>query len=391
MFKKFINILLVLSVLMTMSACSKSEKEETVKSSLSATATYNHEINFESTSDISKDPKFDSVVLNLTADDFTDAGFEFGDSCDLVFSNGTTLTDVPYYNGYYVKTGDPVVVAYPKSEYVIIARNNRDFWSTEAFTDEMTVEITINTKGKYLATFEALGQDYSIDRTDYDSDEQFANFRAMTGGDLKENFLYRGASPVDNSRKRAAYANSLLEKAGIVCVIDLADSQQEMQSYIDSDDFTSEYTKNLYEQGRDILLSMGANYDSESYKQSLGEGIRHLLTYGGPAYIHCMEGKDRTGFVCLLLEALVNASYDEMCDDYMKTYANYYKITKEETPEKYDAVVALYFDSFMEYLYGTDDLDVLKSANYSQSAKDYLTSCGLSQQEIEQLIELISK
>lgn len=391
MFKKFINILLVLSVLMTMSACSKSEKEETVKSSLSATATYNHEINFESTSDISKDPKFDSVVLNLTADDFTDAGFEFGDSCDLVFSNGTTLTDVPYYNGYYVKTGDPVVVAYPKSEYVIIARNNRDFWSTEAFTDEMTVEITINTKGKYLATFEALGQDYSIDRTDYDSDEQFANFRAMTGGDLKENFLYRGASPVDNSRKRASYANSLLEKVGIVCVIDLADSQQEMQSYIDSDDFTSEYTKNLYEQGRDILLSMGANYDSESYKQSLGEGIRHLLTYGGPAYIHCMEGKDRTGFVCLLLEALVNASYDEMCDDYMKTYANYYKITKEETPEKYDAVVALYFDSFMEYLYGTDDLDVLKSANYSQSAKDYLTSCGLSQQEIEQLIELISK
>ena len=42
----------------------------------------------------------------------------------------------------------------------------------------------------------------------------------------------------------------------------------------------------------------------------------------GPCYIHCTEGKDRTGFVCLLLEALCGANYGELRDDYMTTYAN---------------------------------------------------------------------
>ena len=115
------------------------------------------------------------------------------------------------------------------------------------------------------------------------------------------------------------------------------------------------------------------------------------MTYGGPAYIHCMEGKDRTGFVCLLLEALVGASYEEMCSDYMTTYENYYKISKTKTPERYNAVVSLYFDSFLEYLYGTDDVNVLKSADYTEAAKGYLADCGMTEQEISQLIELLTQ
>ena len=343
------------------------------------------------TAEVSQDPKFDAAVFSLTAEDFAAAGFAFGDSCDVVFSNGYSLKDVPYYNGYYVKTGAPVIVAYPKSEYVLINNNNRGFWTPVGLESGCTAEITLNTAGKYLATYEALGQSYSTDRSDYESDEAFSNFRAMSGGDLKENFIYRGASPVDNSRNRAAVTDSLLEQAGIRCVIDLADSAEEMEEYFAAEDFSSEYTKALYEQGYDIVLSMGANYDSDAYKESVAQGMRHLLKCGGPAYIHCMEGKDRTGFVCLLLEALVGASYDEMCADYMTTYANYYKISKTETPERYNAVVALYFDSFIEYLYGTDDTAVLKSADYTEAARGYLTDCGMTGQEIEQLTALLSK
>lgn len=393
MFKKFsvksISVLLVLCILLSMSGCNSNKEKDEDKPSLSSSISSS--ITFESTSDVSKDPKFDSVVLSLTADDFTNEGIEFGDSCDIVFSNGLTFTDVPYYNGYYVKTGELVIVAYPKNQYVLIARNNRDFYSSEGLSDDMTVEIILNTKAAYLATYEALGQDYSVDRTDYDSDEQFANFRAMTGGNLKEDFLYRGASPVDNSRKRARYADSLLEKYQIVTVIDLADSEDDLQSYQQSNDFLSYYTMSLYENGKVVLLDMGANYDSDEYKESVAKGMRHLISNGGPAYIHCMEGKDRTGFICLLLEALAGSSYEEMCNDYMTTYANYYKITKEGTPEKYDAVVALYFDAFMEYLYGSTDIEELKNADYSESAKNYLTSCGLTSEEIEQLVTLICK
>lgn len=54
---------------------------------------------------INKDAKFDSADLNLDAEDFTQAGFSLGDSVDLLFSNGAAFSDVPYYNGYYGKTG----------------------------------------------------------------------------------------------------------------------------------------------------------------------------------------------------------------------------------------------------------------------------------------------
>ena len=374
---KLLSLLLVLSMLMpTLAACGSGDAAQ-------STPTL--------TASISKDPKFDSAVLSLTADDFSQAGFSFGDSCDVEFSNGYSLTDVPYYNGYYVKTGDPVVVAYPKNEYVLIANNNRDLWTPAELDSSCTVKITRNTAGKYLSTYEALGQSYSTDRSTYESDEAFANFRAMSGGNLKENFIFRGASPVDNSRNRASVADSLLKQNGIQCVLDLADSEIDMEAYLASEDFHSDYTKSLYEQGRVSLLSMSANYDSDAYKASVAQGMRHLLKYGGPAYIHCMEGKDRTGFVCLLLEALVGASYDEMCADYMETYANYYNISKDETPDRYNAVVSLYFDSFMEYLAGTNDAAQLQAADYTDAAKEYLTNCGMTAPEIEQLVTLLSK
>ena len=75
----------------------------------------------------------------------------------------------------------------------------------------------------------------------------------------------------------------------------------------------------------------------------------------------------------------------------MTTYANYYKISETGTPERYSAVVSLYFDSFLEYLAGTDDTAALKTADYTEAAKGYLTECGMTEQEIEQLIELLSK
>ena len=48
-----------------------------------------------------------------------------------------------------------------------------------------------------------------------------------------------------------------------------------------------------------------------------------LIQHDGPVYIHCTAGKDRTGFVCMALEALAGASYQQIGDDYIITYDNY--------------------------------------------------------------------
>ncbi len=338
-----------------------------------------------------KDPKFDCADLDISDDDLTDAGINFGDSVNITFENGDYLTDVPYFNGYYVKTGEPVVVAYPGNDYVLIAKNNSDFWTPYELSDGMTVTITLNTPEKYLSTQEALGQSYFIDRDMYSSDEIFANFRELKGGRLKSDFLYRGASPVDNSRNRAAFVNSLLKDHNIACIIDLADSHDDMLSYFDEEDFYSYYAKQLYEEGRTAVLDMSSSYSKDQYKQSVVKGLRKLLEVGGPAYIHCMEGKDRTGFVCMLIEALAGASYDEMRDDYMITYENYYGITKDGSPDCYNAVVSLYFDAFLEYLTDESGVNAISKSDYFEYAKQYLNDGGMSNEEIDELLEMITK
>lgn len=340
---------------------------------------------------IHKDAKFDSAELNLNADDFTAAGFSLGDSMNVAFSNGLTLTDIPYFNGYYVNEGKPVVVAYPGHDYVLIANRNTDFWTPHELKDGMTVNIKLNTKAKYLATQQAIGQRYSIERADFASDEVFANFRALQGGNLKADFLYRGASPVDNSRNRAPYANGLIEKHHVACIIDLADSDEDMSIYFKKNGFRSDYAKKLYEKSRTIPLDMDASYAKPKYKQSVAKGLCKLLEVGGPAYIHCLEGKDRTGFVCMLIEALAGASYEEMRDDYMTTYANYYHMTPDGTPHEYHAVVALYFDPFMEYLSGESDTAKLHVLSYTDYARQYLLDGGMTATQIDELLSLITK
>ncbi len=344
------------------------------------------------TSSISCDTKFDSVTLGVTRSELEEAGFAFGDSCDISFSNGTVITDVPFYNGYYAKNGDPVLVAYGNEEELTFTRCNTGYWTEAGLSESDTITITRNEQGKYLESFEALSQAYSNDRNDYQTDEQFCNFRSLQGGKLKEHFLYRGTTPVNNRNGRAAYTDMLLKENNIALILDLADNEEDMQFYLAADDFSSDYTKNLYDKGKDILMGMSVDCTSDAYKKSLASGLRFLVAQGdenSKVYIHCTEGKDRTGFVCLLLEALAGASYDELCSDYMKTYENYYGIRKDTEPKKYQAIRDLYFTGYMQILCETEDAAKIDAASYEEKAREYLKGCGMSEKEVEMLQKMI--
>lgn len=339
---------------------------------------------------IEEDAKFHSANLpEISQSSFEALGFALGDSCTVSFSNGKIYDDVPYYNGYYVKNGAPVIVAYPGNSCLLVTLSNVGIWEAAELSSSVSVTITLKEKGKYLTTQEALSQSYSLDRSTYSSDEEFSNFRSLKGGRLKENLLYRGASPFDNSRNRAEITDSLLEKNGIKTIVDLADDEEDMVAYKEDTTYSFPYSESLYETGSVVLLGMGAGYSSTPYMESVAKGVRHMLDKEGPYYIHCMEGKDRTGFVCTLFESLAGASYTEMRDDYMKTYENYYKVNEEKEKEKYEAIVSLYFDSFCEFLHEESDVDVLKKASYVDDAKAYLTKGGLTEAEISSFQSLI--
>lgn len=44
------------------------------------------------------------------------------------------------------------------------------------------------------------------------------------------------------------------------------------------------------------------NGDRKSLYHVLGQNLKHLLLDGGPTFVHCLHGKDRTGLICALFK-----------------------------------------------------------------------------------------
>lgn len=330
--------------------------------------------------------KFGGVYLDITIDEFNALGFEYGDSCDVTFSNGYKLEDIPYYNGYYSKTGHPLISAYPGYPHIDVCVNNGDpLWETAGLKEGDTGTVTLREKGKYLTTQQALAAVYTTNRDDYPSDEAFANFRAMKGGQIAENMVYRSASPCNNEYGRASYASALAEKAGVKFILDQADSKEEIEGYYANPTFDMSWHKGLFDNGDVAALDMSVNYRSQKFAGKLVEGLRQMIAQDGPYLIHCTEGKDRTGFTCALLEALCGASYDEMLDDYMISYDNYYGINKQTDKDRYDAVVDAKFNDIALCIGGQPVDGKLDGLDYKAGARKYLLDAGMTEEEITQL------
>ncbi len=325
------------------------------------------------------EPEFGGIYITKTIEEFNALGFAYGDSVDIAFSNGITLTDLPYYNGYYTKNGEQILVAYPGYDYIKAGINNGDdLWTVLGLEEDMTASVTLNTRGRYLSVLEARDIHYEDDRTLFESDEEFANFRSIRAGKLKENAVYRSASPCDNQHNRAVYADALMTEAGVKFILDLADNEQKIEAYMAKEDFSCPGFAALYEDGRVLPAAMNMNFGSAQFREKVAAGFTAMARNEGPYLIHCTEGKDRTGFVCMLLAALAGASWDEIEADYMLTYDNYYGITKES--DKYAVIVENVLVPMAESMAG-DGVDV-KTADLSGPAERFLTEAGMTAEDI---------
>lgn len=124
---------------------------------------------------------------------------------------------------------------------------------------------------------------------------------------------------------------------------------------------------------------------------NLKEGAFLTMTeHAAPCLIHCVEGKDRTGFVCALLIALADAGYQEIIDDYMITYYNYYRITKEDKPDKYNAILGNVYD-FLYCLCDAEKGTSLDTLDLKAGAENYLRRGGLNNEQIAAVEAYISK
>ena len=406
LFKKFLSNFLVVTFAMSiipLSACSNKSnnqsKTETVKVTENSNQTENKTGKVDSEKDIlvvsdipiCEEPKFNGVYIEKTIDEFNSLGFAYGDSVDILFSNGYELKDLPYYSGYYCKAGELLLVAYPGYDFIDACINNGDsLWAVGKFKDSDTATITLKEKGKYKNNQEFLNIKYIDNREDYSSDEVFVNFRNVKTGNLKDMVLYRGASPINNQHKRAKYANDLIEKSGVKYDIDLSDNENDIENHINADDFSSNYFKTLYDSGKVSVTPMSMNYKSKTFAEKVVKALTDMSKNEGPYYIHCVEGKDRTGFVLAVIEGLTGATYEEIIDDYMKTYDNYFAVTENSNKEKYDTLKSNNIDDMLQFIAdsdssgGTNGVD-LKDLDWVNVMGRYLTDNGMTFENLDNL------
>lgn len=339
--------------------------------------------------------KYGNIVLDIDPAGLQAAGYEYGDVMTVTV-NGTDHS-IPLCTNYSdVDAGE--LVARDAEGVLIVAINMGDFATTNGLAEKVTAEdgsytwnfpegtsieditvsIAMGEKGGYRDQYLIHQLERTNERSDYASDQIFANFRNIAAGDLGENALFRSSNPANNELGRAAYADKFCEENGIQAVMNLADSNDLIEGYFAEEGYNSPYYKSLYEAGKVKALNLGVDFTAADFQSGLAEGLRFFAANEGPYMVHCTEGKDRAGFVSALLACFMGASYDEVVGDYMVTYENYYHLTPGS--EQYEAVKSSNIVSILSAITGLDSA-ALPTADLSAPATAYIKTIGLADAE----------
>ena len=359
----------------------------------------------EVTSSVKEIQKYGNLVLTIEKKDLDAMGAEYGDVFTVSFQD--TEVYAPYCTNYSdVDLGS--IVLRNDGETLILAINMGDFATTYSIAEKVsnpdktykwifeegkTMEdisllLTLTGKGEYRDEWLIHQLSRTDNREDYSSDAAFANFREIKGGKIGEGALFRSSSPINNEIGRAKYADALVKENGIRTVMNLADSEESILSYMGKEDFASPYYASLFENGDVIALNMGVSFKTREFQASLSEGLTFLSSKEGPYLVHCTEGKGMAGFTSALLAALMDLTDQEIVEDYMTTYENYYHI--EKGSEQYEAVKKSNIDSMLSFIASVES-DKLSQVDLSLKAEEFLLAIGMEEDTVRKLKENLAK
>lgn len=332
--------------------------------------------------------KYGHAVLDITTAGLIEKGYDLGDVVCVSFDSYEL--EMPFFDGYYTAPDTLMMIGKAPERNISLCINYGDFSEEMGIEVGERVEIAMVEKAGMLAFQELCALKYSNDRADYPSDAAFANFREVSLGRIGAGKLYRMASPVNNENGRAPYANSFIESLNIATVVNLADSVEDVEAYFGEEGFSSEYYRALYDRGDVIVLDMAANFKSDEFASSVVEGLRFILENEPPYCIHCTEGKDRTGFMSMVLAALMGAELEEIIDDYMLSFYNYFGIDEKTQPQRYEAVLNNNLIAMLCQVAGASSVAELEHTDLERAVTQYLFNAGMSEEEILTLKEKLS-
>ena len=344
----------------------------------------------ETTAHVAEIAKYGNLILDITGAELFNQGYEYGDVLEVRVAGRTV--EVPLCSNYSdVDNGVAVLRAASDDSPLVLAINMSDFATTYGIAAKSTIEeepgyewdyriqtpveikITMKQEGGYRDQWLVHQLVGSVERSDYAhlSDEAFANFRVIDTTGMGAGKLYRSSSPINPAIGRSTYADKAARDAGIRTVINLADPSNVYETPEDS----------YYRSCQVTYLNLGMDPVAEDFKAGLAQGMRSIISGEAPYLIHCNEGKDRAGFVSAVLECLMGATADEVVDDYMETFFNYYGV--EKGTEKYNAVVNSNIIPTLKTIFGVADI---YTADLEAEAEAYLVKdLGLSVEEVAEL------
>ena len=344
----------------------------------------------ETTAHVAEIAKYGNLILDITGAELFNQGYEYGDVLEVRVAGRTV--EVPLCSNYSdVDNGVAVLRAASDDSPLVLAINMSDFATTYGIAAKSAIEeepgyewdyliqapveikITMKQEGGYRDQWLVHQLVGSVERSDYAhlSDEAFANFRVIDTTGMGAGKLYRSSSPINPAIGRSTYADKAARDAGIRTVINLADPSNVYETPEDS----------YYRNCQVTYLNLGMDPVAEDFKAGLAQGMRSIISGEAPYLIHCNEGKDRAGFVSAVLECLMGATADEVVDDYMETFFNYYGV--EKGTEKYNAVVNSNIIPTLKTIFGVADI---YTADLEAEAEAYfMEDLDLSAKEVAEL------
>lgn len=293
-----------------------------------------------------------------------------------------------YYDGTDQYAPKPVTLSWESEEgagyYVLNLSKNADMSKPERFvtldTSLQLENLFMGTKYYYqvVAVFEGKTvksrifkfETAYLPRTIYvegiSNTRDMGGYYTADGNRIRQGMVFRGGLADDASKESL---EKFIRDHGIKTDLDLRGeiSSSPFGSSVNFVNVSAPY----YVMGNGIL--------NESYKQAL---ITEVKTFANPdnypIYVHCSLGRDRTGTICFLINALCGVGYMDLFLDYELSFLSVKGCLDNASPAN---MVGNIFGSLYSYIKGYDEGETLaeKTAAFM---RNYL---GITQEEIDSI------
>lgn len=342
------------------------------------------------------------IDIDFNADEFLSC-FDYGDYVAVTPEGYSTFYVPVVFDYFQVASGDDMMLVVPGNPTISLVRNTYgvhvDFRRNDEATQrwrflEGKVHFPLKVSIELFARADKSNEGAVVpelkrkDSIKYYPDltvEEFANFRMISVPGIKKGLLYRSSSPIDPSIGRYTYVDSLAREAEISAFINLTDDSYTATRY-------EGFRESYYAKQSALFAWLPTKYTLLEFKQHMVSLLRYIYTVDGPILIHCKEGKDRTGFVSAVLEALVGTPLDDIMADYLKSFTNFYNVEgkkhvgldADELKRLKNAFINHWIAVYADV--GVDIADIEK-VDLAEATARYLENIGFDQDDMSMLME----